>query len=758
MNGRGTKWSLGVWALVGWLAGVGCGPTSEQPLLAERMEAPGTVRQALMCTPCPYNLTSYRGQNDLRYTCHCTASATGSGSLWGTDVYTDDSSLCRAALHAGAVSSSGGLIVATIAPGQASYASSTRNGVTSSAYGNWYGSFSVAGATSTCTPACPADVRALRGQNGYQLDCECPASATTSGSLWGSGVYTDDSSLCRAAVHAGAITTAGGPLTAYIQPGRTGYTGSTRNGVTSSAYSGSWPGSVRIVHRYPERSPMRIKALQPDGWADKDELSGHNTGGVVVNLVWLRWEPTPKVAPCAAGEAEYAGRCFVVNASLESDVREWNARGMAVTAVLYGVPDWARVNRVCAKTGNFTRFCAPDDPADFGRFAGMLARYFNGLEGHGYIADFVLHNEVNDNDWFDIGCGSGLGPCDAQRWMDEYAANFSAAYDRITAEQPNAKVFIPLTHHFGPELDAPGAEKPILSASTFLTGLDARVGGRAWRVAHHPYAPELLSPQFSAEDYPRVTYGNLGVLAGWLRKSFPHKPWTWELHLTESGVNALAPHSSEAAQATAICDSFRNVLGTPGIESYIYHRMKDHPAEVEKGLGLGLRRGDGSARPAWATWALANLETASPPQLSCGFEELPYTRLRRYNSPSRGHWTSSRLPPAGFTEEASWRLWRESRPGTHPLYECQVGGHNLLSVDVNCEGLRPLGPVGYAHDTQVAGTVPLYRCRVGESADHFVSGAGCEGHTTEGLLGYVLPWPGSFTGAGVKEGGCGRPP
>ncbi|HEX5754671.1 MAG TPA: LCCL domain-containing protein [Archangium sp.] len=738
MNTRGTKWGLRSWALGVWLVGVGCGPASGELLTPEQVEAPGAVQQALQCTPCPSDLKSYRGQNGLQYTCHCTAADTASGWVWGTDVYTDDSSLCRAALHAGAVSPVGGLVVATIAPGQDNYSGSSRNGVGSFPFSNWYGSFSVAAATSACKPLCPANASALRGRNGYQLDCECPASATTSGSLWGTGVYTDDSSLCRAAVHAGALTTAGGPLTAYIQPGQTGYTGSTRNGVTSSAYSGSWSGSVRIAQRYPERPPMRIKALQPDGWANKDEISGHNTGGVVVNLVWLRWEPTPKAAPCVAGEAEYAGRCFVVNAALENDVREWNARGMAVTAVLYGVPDWARVNRPCGKTGNFARFCAPDNPADFGRFAGMLARYFNGLEGHGHIADFVLHNEVNANEWFDIGCGSGLGACDAQRWMDEYAANFNAAYDRITAEQPNAKVFIPLTHHFGPELDAPGALSPVLSASTFLTGFNARLGGRAWRVAHHPYPPGK-GPQFSAEDYPRVTYGNLGVLAGWLRKSFPDKPWTWELHLTESGVNSLAPDSSEGAQATAVCDSLRNVLGTPGIESYVYHRMMDHAAEVAQGLGLGLRRGDGSAKPAWATWALANLDTASPPQLSCGFEELPYTRLRRYNSPTRGHWTSSRLPPAGFTLEGAWRLWREPRPGTHLLYECQVGGHNLVSVDVNCEGLLPLGPVGYAHDTQVAGTVPLYRCRVGELTDHFVSGEGCEGYTQEGLLGYVFP-------------------
>jgi hypothetical protein len=331
----------------------------------------------------------------------------------------------------------------------------------------------------------------------------------------------------------------------------------------------------------------------------------------------------------------------------------------------------------------------------------------------------AIHNEVNTNDWFDIGCGQGT-PCDSTAWMDAYAANWSQAYDRITAAQGAAKVLVSFTHHFDTAFDDPTAQHPTLSVKTFLQGLDSRVGSRELRVAYHPYPPNLLSPEFSADDLPRVTYGNLGALVGWLR--------------------AASPQSSEAAQQAAVCDTLRNVLGTPGIESYIYHRMVDHPAEVASGLGLGLRRDDHTAKPAWSTWALANRNDLSPPQLDCGFEDLPYVRLTRSSHASRGHWASSRLPPAGFTPEASWLLPRAPQPGTQLLYECQVGQHNLLSLDVGCEGLTPLGPVGYIYTAQGAGAVPLYRCYVAGSGDHFVSSdPGCEGQTTESLLGYVVP-------------------
>lgn len=58
-------------------------------------------------------------------------------------------------------------------------------------------------------------------------------------------VYTGDSSVCRAALHAGAIDAGGGSITVFPEKGRESYAGVTRNGVRSRNF-GSYKASFRI--------------------------------------------------------------------------------------------------------------------------------------------------------------------------------------------------------------------------------------------------------------------------------------------------------------------------------------------------------------------------------------------------------------------------------------------------------------------------------------------------------------------------------
>jgi LCCL domain len=196
--------------------------------------------------------SAFRGQNGAHYVFTCPFYGTA-GSVWGTDVYTDDSSVCTAAVHAGLITlAGGGSVTIEIRPGQSSYTGSTRNGITSSSYGVWSGSYAIVAATrgnrgvGTGGSDWSASAAAFRTFTGARFAYTCPANGTP-GQIWGTDVYTDDSSVCSAAVHAGVISPAtGGSVTIEMREGQSAYTGSTRNGVTSAEY-GPWYGSGAVT-------------------------------------------------------------------------------------------------------------------------------------------------------------------------------------------------------------------------------------------------------------------------------------------------------------------------------------------------------------------------------------------------------------------------------------------------------------------------------------------------------------------------------
>ena len=495
---------------------------------------------------------------------------------------------------------------------------------------------------------------------------------------------------------------------------------------------------LRALHdpgAYPERGFGQVKGLQPDFWPVIDDLApGMST--VAFNLYWAEWEPVRKAAPCAAGEVTYDGYCFRVPARLAADLAAYTERGVAVTAVVYGTPAWARRSRPCVPVGpGFEVFCVPDHPADYARFAGLIARYFDGRSGRGRITDFVVQNEVNMNQWFNVGCGVGV-PCDLDRWVADYARLYNGAYDAIRSHQPRARVLFSFTHHFETRFDSPELDHPVYSIKTFLPRLVPLVGRRAWSIALHPYPPNISST-IDARDLPYATLGNLGVVPGCLRATYPHDPHAWEVQLTEVGLANHGPF--DAAQRDALCQSFRNVLGTPGITSFVYHRLLDHPDEGI--LKLGLRRQDGTPKPAFDLWRHVN----EPGAERCGFELRGHTVVRHGLDPVTGaSWYSSRALPRGYVPQPeSWRLSWSARPGTTLLHECGTADERAtyLSRRSDCGGDTPMGPVGWIARFHGRDRIPLVACRVA-GATSILERRHCPDGGGE-WLGYATPHPGA---------------
>lgn len=191
-------------------------------------------------------------------TCYCRYVDLG-GMVWGVDLYTNDSSICTAAIHAGILrprpDGNGGVEFSNLVemvgrPGCPYYKGQAAFGITSQPYHGWNASFYFPATQSgLCEPNdrpqsadlwyCPAKLpEAVK-----DLRCHCPAEATKRGDIWGTQIYSGDSSICRAAVHAGALGPAGGTVRVIELGPLDRYEGSEANGIVSHS-GGGWPRSI----------------------------------------------------------------------------------------------------------------------------------------------------------------------------------------------------------------------------------------------------------------------------------------------------------------------------------------------------------------------------------------------------------------------------------------------------------------------------------------------------------------------------------
>ena len=103
----------------------------------------------------------------------------------------------------------------------------------------------------------------------------------TGGSVWGSGVYTSDSDLSTAAVHAGILKSGqSGVVRVTLLPGMNQYVASTRNGVTTSTW-GNYSSSYRVtrlVTSVPDLSGETEDGSAIDREQDSPEDSGDSPG------------------------------------------------------------------------------------------------------------------------------------------------------------------------------------------------------------------------------------------------------------------------------------------------------------------------------------------------------------------------------------------------------------------------------------------------------------------------------------------------
>ncbi|KAM8876253.1 cysteine-rich secretory protein LCCL domain-containing 2 isoform 1-T1 [Synchiropus picturatus] len=197
-----------------------------------------------------------RGATCNRFKCPADC-ANKKGKVWGNLFYDAQSSICRAAIHFGVLDYRGGLVDVTRTEKLPFFVKATKNGVESlSKYkpGNAFVMAKVEEISADCYTTV-AEICPFKKPFSHCPRVICPADCKQQPSYWspviGNNIYTDNSSICKSAIHAGVIKADGGLVDVLPLDKRKSYIGVLKNGIQSESKSNSEGGSFRVFAARP---------------------------------------------------------------------------------------------------------------------------------------------------------------------------------------------------------------------------------------------------------------------------------------------------------------------------------------------------------------------------------------------------------------------------------------------------------------------------------------------------------------------------
>ncbi len=307
---------------------------------------------------------------------------------------------------------------------------------------------------------------------------------------------------------------------------------------------------------------------------------------LAVGVGWIRLDlPWDAIQPASPNSFDWS--------AFDAIVAAVNQRHMAMLPVLQYTPIWARAPG-CGASDH----CRPADPDRFAAFAAAAARRYAPLGVH----DWEIWNEPNTS-----------GAWKPKPDPAGYAALTRAASQAINAADASAIV---ISGGLAPSATVAGD----LSQLDFLTGF-AQAGGLSAvdAVGYHPYsypAPPGYYADWSGwsqiSDAPRNMKATLASLG------FPDmKIWATEYGAPTNGPGAGATptnyqighnpdHVDEALQAQMATQSVQLAKKSPVIAALFWYTETDAGNSTsDRENFFGLRRSDGSEKPAYATLAQA---------------------------------------------------------------------------------------------------------------------------------------------------------
>jgi hypothetical protein len=316
-------------------------------------------------------------------------------------------------------------------------------------------------------------------------------------------------------------------------------------------------------------------------WMSDARLSAALDDAVALGAGWIRadlsWQNIQDDGP-----ATYRWWLF------DRVVAAANERHLTILPVLAYTPAWARPANCHSPS------CAPADPLAFARFArDATARY--APQG---VHTWEIWNEPN------IGGFWMPAPAPAA-----YTALLRATAQAVRTIDPAAKLVLG-------GLAAVSTTGGNLSQSDFLARVSALGGNRVVdAVGYHPYTyPYLPSARTTFRTpWEKMEHGSDSMRRVLTRYGTPDMPvWVTEVGAPTGGpgstsdgslasIKLTTTHVTETRQARIALDSVRTASTDPHVDALVWYADRDLSTDRSSSENFyGLRRADGSAKPAFA--------------------------------------------------------------------------------------------------------------------------------------------------------------
>jgi hypothetical protein len=270
-------------------------------------------------------------------------------------------------------------------------------------------------------------------------------------------------------------------------------------------------------------------------------------------------------------------------------VRAARARGLHVLPILTWTPLWAR------DVGCLRFTCPPRRPAQFAAFAKAAATRFKARGVH----TWEIWNEPNL----------------AHFWPSpnptRYAALLKPTFRAIRAVDPKATVLLG-------GLSALERRSPSIGPRQFLRGVcRARACGSMSGVSYHPYTYPYLASRYNADSaWSKISQTPTSLRSILRNYGFPGKRiWVTEYGAPTKGVGTPAnnlktilpttTHVTEAWQAVLATDVVGQAVLNHSVRALFWYTNQDLSDTSLRESSFGLKRLDGSHKPAWATFGAA---------------------------------------------------------------------------------------------------------------------------------------------------------